>query len=99
MYMHVCDCVHILIVTDLLTEGFTYHEKTPQISRKKINPVSGHSLVDAMFSLLSSQLANAVSRATTTESALASSNYCPSLVPVSLEMKLLGNWWNFRCNC
>lgn len=35
---------YLLITTDPLTEGFTYHTKTPLITQYQINPVTGHSL-------------------------------------------------------
>jgi hypothetical protein len=72
---------------DLLTEGFSYHEKTPPISRTMINPVSGLSLADAMLILFSSQLAD---ESDTTGSADTSNQHCPP-PPVSLFSLVLLN--------
>ncbi len=72
---------HVLIsFSDLLTEGFSYHEKTPPISQTMINPVSGLSLADAMLALLASQLADEFD---TTGNADTSNQHCPP-PPVSL---------------
>ena len=68
-----------------MTEGFSYHEKTPPISERMINPVSGLSLADAMLTLLTSQLAD---ESDITGNADTSNQHCPP-PPVSMKFSLV----------
>ena len=78
---------------DLLTEGFSYHEKTPPISETMINPVSGLSLAHAMLTLLTSQLADEFDTAITIGNTQASNQQCPPS-PVSLRSKIFTHFAN-----
>ena len=77
-------------IKDLLTIGFTYHEKTPLISQSKMNPVNGLSLADNMLTLLTSQLANTATE--TTWNTHTNNNHCPPS-PVSLRNVLHNNYY------
>ena len=79
--LHVSNPVIVCFIPDLLTEGFSYHEKTPPISETMINPVSDRSLADALLTLLTSKLAD---ESDTTGKADSSNQNCPS-PPVSIK--------------
>ena len=83
--LHVSNPVIVRFIPDLLTEGFSYHEKTPPISETMINPVSGRSLADALLTLLTSKLAD---ESDTTGKADSSNQRCPS-PPVSIKFSLI----------
>ena len=68
--------VMLLITQDPITEGFSYHEKIPLISRELINPVTGYVLSPLESSIPSTSMNNNRAKSKDT-SAQAESVHCP----------------------